>query len=140
MAIANKEFLLQNEIIGLRNTINNLQTTQDKLMSDIITKNTEIKDLMDIIDKLNKQLERINNIEEIEEVFTEIKNYNEAKTKIVYGLNKSEYEAYNKFKEEHKNCKGKIWINIQENEIASTLTVKCSKCKKKENITDYDLW
>jgi len=59
---------------------------------------------------------------------------------LLYGLHEKEYKKYLKFKEAHKDCDSKIWINIEENEIADTITVKCSKCKKKKDITDYNLW
>ena len=59
--------------------------------------------------------------------------------RVVFGLYDKEYRDYKRFAEEHKDCGKKIWLNLQETEIGTMVTVKCNGCKEKKDITNYDL-
>ena len=56
-------------------------------------------------------------------------------------MNKTELDKVNEFIDNHKKCSGKFKITIDSKSgISQTIIIKCSKCKKKENITDYKTW
>jgi hypothetical protein len=56
-------------------------------------------------------------------------------------VNQTELDRVNEFMKHHKKCGGKFKIKIDSKSgIGQTIFIKCHKCKKKENITDYTSW
>ena len=75
------------------------------------------------------------------------KNQEESKSeKMIFTLTPNEVDEYNKFIEEHKNCKcsatigGKISVIFTPTGLGDAKSVKCNVCGKEKEITDVSNW
>lgn len=75
------------------------------------------------------------------------KSVKESKSKeIIFTLTPNEVDEYNKFIEEHKNCKcsatigGKISVIFTPTGLGNAKSVKCNACGKEKEITDVSNW
>lgn len=75
------------------------------------------------------------------------KNQEESKSEeMIFTLTPNEVDEYNKFIEEHKNCKcsatigGKISIIFTPTGLGDAKSVKCNVCGKEKEITDVSNW
>ena len=53
-------------------------------------------------------------------------------------MNKIDYEARDKFKEEHASCESDFKIVVKSVLGAYVYTVVCNECEKEKDITDYE--
>lgn len=59
----------------------------------------------------------------------------------IYSLNDVETASLVKFQDKHyKKCKGETAVTFIETGIGSNITVKCMKCGKVKDISDYGSW
>lgn len=75
------------------------------------------------------------------------KNQEESKSeKMIFTLTPNEVDEYNKFIEEHKNCKcsatigGKISVIFTPTGLGDAKSVKCNACGEEREITDVSNW
>ena len=75
------------------------------------------------------------------------KNQEESKSKeMIFTLTPNEVDEYNKFIEEHKNCKcsatigGKISVIFTSTGLGDAKSVKCNACGEEKEITDVSNW
>lgn len=75
------------------------------------------------------------------------KNQEESKSeKMIFTLTPNEVDEYNKFIEEHKNCKcsatigGKISVIFTPTGLGDAKSVKCNVCGEEKEITDVSNW
>lgn len=75
------------------------------------------------------------------------KNQEENKSEeMIFTLNPNEVDEYNKFIEEHKNCKcsatigGKISVIFTPTGLGDAKSVKCNACGEEKEITDVSNW
>ena len=63
------------------------------------------------------------------------------KPEIKYVLKGSEIEAYNEFKEKHKDCCASVMTCFShESGIGTSVKMFCPKCRESKDITDYGNW
>lgn len=66
---------------------------------------------------------------------------NDPKPEIRYVLKGSEIEAYNEFREKHKDCCASVMTCFShESGIGTSVKMFCPKCGESEDITDYGNW
>ena len=96
--------------------------------------------IVDLSDDFKNTLERVKakrNKERVKESKSE---------EINFTLNPNEVDEYNKFIEEHKNCKcsatigGKISIIFTPTGLGDAKSVKCNVCGEEKEITDVSNW
>ena len=75
------------------------------------------------------------------------KNQEESKSKeMIFTLTPNEVDEYNKFIDEHKNCKcsatigGKISVIFTATGLGDAKSVKCNACGEEKEITDVSNW
>ena len=67
--------------------------------------------------------------------------YSEFKPEIRYVLKGSTIEAYNEFREKHKDCCASVMTCFShESGIGTSVKMFCPKCGESKDITDYDNW
>lgn len=105
-----------------------------------ILKNLE--DYIDDINSTNKILrEKLNNYNKDEEIAKLLKENERLRMNSLHILTEKEEMEYKEFREEHyRNCKGNTKFILVPTGIGTSVSVCCTKCNKKEDITDCSNW
>ena len=51
-----------------------------------------------------------------------------------------EFNASRKFRKKHKKCKSNMDYIVYTSAIGQSIHIRCNKCKKEKDITDYGCW
>lgn len=57
-----------------------------------------------------------------------------------FEMSPKELEAAKEFERKHLKCRGSMEVTFTITGIGLGVRVRCSRCQKEKNVTDYDAW
>lgn len=97
-----------------------------------------IKDLMERNKELSARLAAYSEAEEVKKLKEKVEYYQRHSLHV---LTDKEYKDAQAFREYHWDvCKGNTAYILSGTGVGTAVAIKCTKCGKEENITEYDNW
>lgn len=114
---------------------NFLEKNRNKVLADL----TLFID--NLINERNALSERLAEYKKEEEVAKLLEANNKLRIMSLHFMSEQEQKDAREFSSEHYNsCKSNVQYIVEGTGIGDVITVKCKKCGKEKNITDYDCW